>query len=84
MGHQSCYFNIHHTVFAISKLQFRLNDIKNRGHDAFFLAVGRKNQLEKHVIRQKSRTFASLYGVVRALVRYMSIAWSTLYESAFR
>ena len=36
-----------------------------------FGGVERKRFLRKHVIRQKMRNFAPLFGVVRALVRYI-------------
>ncbi len=36
-----------------------------------FLRVEGKIFLWKHVIRQKMRNFAPLFGVVRALVRYI-------------
>ena len=36
-----------------------------------FGGVERKRFLRQHVIRQKMRNFAPLFGVVRALVRYI-------------
>lgn len=37
----------------------------------FFIVLMRKMFLRKHVIQQKMRNFAPLFGVVRALVRYI-------------
>ena len=37
----------------------------------FFIVLMRKMFLRKHAIQQKMRNFAPLFGVVRALVRYI-------------